>query len=138
LRKARRARYARRPRDPPLPALVGGAGKIMSDGSVELPTVCGSAVFYRVVPVLCYRVVPTTPAVPLLVKILRAVRASLDETLAVAGLPTGTSVTPIVRTVKQALGRKTSNAAIQRMASAAAYLEVEGILDDNTAQIAAE
>jgi hypothetical protein len=47
-------------------------------------------------------------------------------------------VTPIVRMVKQALGRKTSNAAFQRMSSGAAYLEVERILDASTAQIAAK
>jgi hypothetical protein len=123
-----------------LPALVGGAGKIMPDGSVELPTVCGSAVVYRVVPVLCYRVVPTTPAVPLLLKILRAVKASLDEALAVADLPAGTGidVAPIVRTVKQALDGKNDGALIKRMADEAAYLAVERIIDANIAQIAAE
>jgi hypothetical protein len=136
-RKARRSFNARRRKDPSLPRLVPGCGRTLPDGTIELSAVDGSVISYLVVPVLGWRVVAATPVST---RVVQAVRASIAEALAVAGLPPDTKVdcVSVASTVMQALGRQSADVTIKRMASTAAYLAVERILDANTTAIAAE
>ena len=140
LRKAQRSHYARRLRDPSLPAAVPGGGRVQPDGSVKLPLVDRTVATYQVIPVVGYRVVPVVSRIATICKITLAVKASFAEALAVAGLPADTQIDllPPVNTVFLALDGKHDGALIKRMADEAAYLAVERISDANTAQIAAE
>jgi hypothetical protein len=137
LRKARRSYSARRRKDPSLSRLVPGCGVVLPNGCVRLLLVDGSTVDYQVIPTLGWRVVP---AMPVITRIVQAVWASVAEALDVAGLPASTEVdrASVAYTVMQALGRQSADVTIKRMASAAAYLAVERILDANTTAIAAE
>jgi hypothetical protein len=138
--KAQRPHYARRRRNPSLSKAVAGSGKILSNGNVALSLEDGSTVNYQVIPVAGYRVVPVVNRIAAICKIALAVKASFAEARAVAGLPANTQIDllPPVNTVFLALDGKNDGTLIERMGSAAAYLEVERILDANTAQIAAE
>ena len=140
LRKATRSHYARRLRDPSLPAAVPGGGEVQPDGSVKLPLVDRTVATYQVIPVVGHRVVPVVSRIATIIKIWLAVKASFAEALAVAGLPADSRIdlSPPVNTVFLALDGKHDGALIKRMADEAAYLAVERIIDDNTVQIAAE
>jgi hypothetical protein len=137
--KARRSHAFRRRYDPSLLALRSG-GRILSDGSVELTQVDGSTIVYQVEPVLRYRTVPATRSAPIFTRIVRAVRAAVAEALAGAGLPADAPIDllPIYRTAKEALGRQTNEAAVRRVAAAAADLAVERYLDIVTTPVVAE
>jgi hypothetical protein len=137
--KARRSHAFRRRQDPLLKGLRPG-GKILPNGNVQLTQIDGSTVAYQVVPVLGWRVDPVVNQTAAIRKVVRAVKASVAEALAVAGLPADTQIDflPSVNTVFLALDGKKDGALIKRMADEAAYLAVERISDANTAQIAAE
>jgi hypothetical protein len=139
LRKARRSHAFRRRHDPSLLALRSG-GRILSDGSVELTQADGSTIVYQVEPVLGYRTVPATRSAPIFTRIVRAVRVAVVEALAGAGLPADAPIDllPIYRTAKEALGRQTNEAAVRRVAAAAADLAIERYLDIITTPVAAE
>jgi hypothetical protein len=137
--KARRSHNRRRLHDPSLRALAPG-GRILPNGDVRLTQIEGSTVDYQVAAVLGWRVTPAISARPVLGRIASAVKASVAEALAVAGLPANTWIDhmSIITTVREALGKQTSEAAVQRVAAAASYLAVERHLDIITAPIAAE
>jgi hypothetical protein len=137
--KARRSQAFRRRHDPSLTGLLPD-GRILSDGTVELTQIDGSTIVYQVAPVVGWRVTSVIPPRPVLARIADAVRASVAEALAVGGLPADSRVdiTSAIYTTRQALGRRTNNLAVQRMARAAGYLAVERYLDIVTTPVAAE
>jgi hypothetical protein len=141
IRKARRSHNARLLTDPSLKALVAGGGRILPNGNVELTQIDGSTVAYRVTPSVGFHVTPVAQ-VSLGNRTYAAVRASVFEAITAAGLPSNTEIdpSPIYYTVREALGRKTCNAAVLAAARAAADLAVERYLDLLTTpnQIAAE